>query len=349
VDRTRRAFFVVDNDLVLEHAAHIGSNALALYVILACHARSTTGECYPSIRRLMRLMGRSRSVVMEATRVLQDHKLLTVAHRRSESGGQASNLYTLLPIASVTGAGAGADSAPAGMAEPVRRVVGGDDAGCQREVVRIGDALVHMADGGGNEMDPGVVLIADSPGSIGCLPPGNAVDTETDGVLNQTNENQTNITLTGPITDPANRARRAGRPPDATLAPDIPLRGSGEAARLPRRSDRMERPSMPEISALFESSGSTGSEAARFRNFYESKGWLVGRSPMRDWRAAARNWIGRDRAEGLVRRSPAPVGNGSRLAELSERNEARLEAMRARGALRPRTPEGREAEGQRGG
>ena len=28
----------------------------------------------------------------------------------------------------------------------------------------------------------------------------------------------------------------------------------------------------------------------RFINFYESKGWVVGKSPMKDWKAAVRNW-----------------------------------------------------------
>ena len=30
-------------------------------------------------------------------------------------------------------------------------------------------------------------------------------------------------------------------------------------------------------------------------DYYESKGWLVGRSKMKDWRAAVRNWERRER------------------------------------------------------
>lgn len=33
-----------------------------------------------------------------------------------------------------------------------------------------------------------------------------------------------------------------------------------------------------------------GVDAERFVDFYESKGWLVGKSKMKDWRAAVRNW-----------------------------------------------------------
>ena len=34
----------------------------------------------------------------------------------------------------------------------------------------------------------------------------------------------------------------------------------------------------------------------RFIDFYASKGWTVGKSPMKDWRAAVRNWAKNDRA-----------------------------------------------------
>ena len=34
-----------------------------------------------------------------------------------------------------------------------------------------------------------------------------------------------------------------------------------------------------------------------FVDFYESKGWVVGKSPMKDWRAAVRTWASKDKAE----------------------------------------------------
>jgi len=33
-----------------------------------------------------------------------------------------------------------------------------------------------------------------------------------------------------------------------------------------------------------------GVDAGRFVDFYASKGWLVGKSPMKDWKAAVRTW-----------------------------------------------------------
>lgn len=32
-------------------------------------------------------------------------------------------------------------------------------------------------------------------------------------------------------------------------------------------------------------------EAQNFHDFYESKGWVVGRVKMKDWKAAVRNWL----------------------------------------------------------
>jgi hypothetical protein len=35
-------------------------------------------------------------------------------------------------------------------------------------------------------------------------------------------------------------------------------------------------------------------DSERFCDYYTSKGWKVGRSPMRDWKAAVRNWAARE-------------------------------------------------------
>lgn len=42
-------------------------------------------------------------------------------------------------------------------------------------------------------------------------------------------------------------------------------------------------------------------EAQKFVNFYESKGWFVGKNKMKDWRAAARNWAGNHRTSNTTR------------------------------------------------
>lgn len=38
-------------------------------------------------------------------------------------------------------------------------------------------------------------------------------------------------------------------------------------------------------------------DAQRFIDFYESKGWMVGKNKMKDWRAAVRNWARQEKKE----------------------------------------------------
>lgn len=64
-----------------------------------------------------------------------------------------------------------------------------------------------------------------------------------------------------------------------------------------KRKAAFAAPTPEEVSGYAEEAG-ISLDAARFCDFYASKGWKVGSSPMRDWRAAARNWARRDAAGG---------------------------------------------------
>jgi hypothetical protein len=48
---------------------------------------------------------------------------------------------------------------------------------------------------------------------------------------------------------------------------------------------------LAEVIEAFVDSGSTEEEANKYYDYYTSKGWKVGRAPMKDWQAAARNWL----------------------------------------------------------
>ena len=56
---------------------------------------------------------------------------------------------------------------------------------------------------------------------------------------------------------------------------------------------RFRAPTPEEVDA-FASEAGIAVDGAAFCDFYASKGWRVGSAPMRDWRAAARNWARRD-------------------------------------------------------
>ncbi|MRT92387.1 hypothetical protein [Ancylomarina sp. 16SWW S1-10-2] len=52
-------------------------------------------------------------------------------------------------------------------------------------------------------------------------------------------------------------------------------------------------PSLADTQSFFTTNGSSIEAAEDFINFYESKGWLVGKTKMKKWEAAARGWIKR--------------------------------------------------------
>lgn len=52
---------------------------------------------------------------------------------------------------------------------------------------------------------------------------------------------------------------------------------------------RFSKPTVQEIADYSKSIG-FNLEAEKFFDYYESKGWLIGKSPMKDWKAAIRNW-----------------------------------------------------------
>lgn len=55
-------------------------------------------------------------------------------------------------------------------------------------------------------------------------------------------------------------------------------------------------PTVSEAEQFFTEHHATSLEANRFYNHFQSNGWLVGgRTKMKDWKAAARNWISRSR------------------------------------------------------
>ena len=51
-------------------------------------------------------------------------------------------------------------------------------------------------------------------------------------------------------------------------------------------------PTIELVKQFFQEKKVSTIEAEKYFNYYSSKGWLVGgKTPMKDWKAAARNWI----------------------------------------------------------
>ena len=56
------------------------------------------------------------------------------------------------------------------------------------------------------------------------------------------------------------------------------------------KSGRFIKPKLDTLTAFGESIGLPKSECVKLHDYYESKGWMVGKSPMKNWHSAVRNW-----------------------------------------------------------
>ena len=57
----------------------------------------------------------------------------------------------------------------------------------------------------------------------------------------------------------------------------------------PAKPKKFQKPTIEQIKAYCLEAGKN-IDAEAFFDFYEAKGWVVGRAPMKDWKAAVRNW-----------------------------------------------------------
>ena len=67
-----------------------------------------------------------------------------------------------------------------------------------------------------------------------------------------------------------------------------------EASPPPTRSKRFTPPTVDEVRAYCQERGNTV-DPQRFVDYYSSNGWMVGRTKMKDWKAAVRNWEQREK------------------------------------------------------
>ncbi|MBS1372076.1 MAG: hypothetical protein HPZ91_19200 [Lentisphaeria bacterium] len=77
-------------------------------------------------------------------------------------------------------------------------------------------------------------------------------------------------------------------PPDISpYGENIHPRKGGESGRCPKK--RFVKPAVEAVREYCESR-QNNVDAGEFCDFYDSKGWLIGKTPMKDWRAAVRTW-----------------------------------------------------------
>lgn len=83
-----------------------------------------------------------------------------------------------------------------------------------------------------------------------------------------------------------------------------------EISPLAPRPKRFTPPLLDEVAAYCESRRN-GIDAEQFMNRYESNGWLVGKSPMKNWQAAVRTW----EKNGFSNSAQAPKPAGDQVAK----------------------------------
>jgi len=68
----------------------------------------------------------------------------------------------------------------------------------------------------------------------------------------------------------------------------------------PKKSTRFKKPTLQEVESYCSGRGNAV-DAGQFIDFYESKGWKIGKSPMKSWEASVRTW---ERTSGGANQTP---------------------------------------------
>lgn len=124
--------------------------------------------------------------------------------------------------------------------------------------------------------------------------------------------------------NPISKVKKSKYPPNSPNGEYPPL--PGETAPKASRK-KFVKPTVEEVEAYCLERGNAV-DARTFWDFYESKGWMIGRNPMKDWRAAVRTWE-RDRGGGGAGGRPArDRGGGPVVAPVAAALEENERTMR---------------------
>lgn len=92
-------------------------------------------------------------------------------------------------------------------------------------------------------------------------------------------------------------------------------------------SAKFQKPTVEEVK-VYCLEQNNGIDAESFVNFYESKGWKIGKSPMKNWKAAVRTWVSKRKENGS-----GGICGGSRPILTDLEKEVLLDYKSGRGIL----------------
>lgn len=85
---------------------------------------------------------------------------------------------------------------------------------------------------------------------------------------------------------------------DESEKPNVNANANANANEEKKKGGRFTPPALSEIKAYCQERVRDGHPAVnpeKFLDYYEANGWKVGRNPMKDWKAAVRNWEQREK------------------------------------------------------
>jgi hypothetical protein len=78
-----------------------------------------------------------------------------------------------------------------------------------------------------------------------------------------------------------------------------------------KKGDRAFAPPTPQEVSDYCTERKNGIDPQRFLDFYASKGWMIGKNKMRDWKAAVRTWEGKDQGSNRTNTGVIKLHDGS--------------------------------------
>ena len=142
VTLVRAHSYLTDNAIIDEYGPKIGAHGVAVYHALNRFADRQTGICWPKIKTIGARILLSESSVKRSLQTLKAVGLITIDPRWSDDGDPTSNLFTLIPLATL----AKRQQAAAAAAE---------------------SPTVAVSDGGGVPLDPPPITEGGEVGSEG--------------------------------------------------------------------------------------------------------------------------------------------------------------------------------------